>query len=128
MGQQQLLLIVLGVVIVGIAVIVGINIFVVSSSQANRDAAISDLTNLASSAQQFYRKPTASGGGGKTFTGWVIPSNADTTANGTYAAVVAAQTVTLIATGIEKGNNGTSGVKVTMVVGPERILSTTINN
>ncbi|MFA7418103.1 MAG: hypothetical protein WCZ90_00355 [Melioribacteraceae bacterium] len=128
MGQQQLLLIVLGVVIVGIAVIVGINIFVVSSSQANRDTAIADLTNLASSAQQFYKRTTASGGGGNTFTGWVIPSNVDTTVNGTYAAVVAAQTVTLIATGIEKGNNGTSGVKVTMVVGPERILSTIIDN
>src|SRR3989339_505095 len=101
MGQQQLLLIVLGVIIVGIAVVVGINVFTASSSQANRDATISDLTNLAS---------------------------LDTTGNGTYSVTVAAQTVTIVGTGNEKGNNGTSAVQVTMVVGPDRITSTTINN
>ncbi len=134
MGQQQLLLIVLGVIIVGIAVVVGINVFTASSSQANRDAVISDLTNLASLAQQFYRKPTALGGGGNTFApggsldSWEIPGSIDTTGNGTYAATVAAQTITLVGTGNEKGNDGTAKVKVTMVVGPDRITSTTIDN
>ncbi len=128
MGQQQLLLIVLGVIIVGIAVVVGINVFTASASQANRDGVIADLTNLASLGQQWYRKPTALGGGGNTFTGWTVPGALDTTGNGTYAATVAAQTVTLVGTGTEKGNNGTSAVKVTMVVGPNSITSTTINN
>lgn len=128
MGQQQLLLIVLGVIIVGIAVVVGINVFTASAMQANRDATISDLTNLASLAQQHYRKPTALGGGGNTFTGWTIPASIDTTGNGTYAATVAAQTVTLVGKGTEKGNNGTAVVQVTMVVGPDKITSTTINN
>lgn len=41
---------------------------------------------------------------------------------------VAAQTVTLVGTGNEKGNNGTSNVKVTIVVEPDAITSTTINN
>ena len=59
MGQQQLLLIVLGVIIVGIAVVVGINVFTASASQANRDAVVADLTNLASMAQAYYRKPVA---------------------------------------------------------------------
>ena len=128
MGQQQLLLIVLGVIIVGIAVVVGINVFTASSSQANRDAVISDLTNLASLAQQFYRKPTALGGGGNTFTGWTIPTALATTGNGTYTATVTDQSVTLVGTGNEKGNNGTGKVQVTMVVGPDKITSTTINN
>ena len=128
MGQQQLLLIVLGVIIVGIAVVVGINVFTASASQANRDGVIADLTNLASLAQQWYRKPTALGGGNSTFTGWTVPGAIDTTGNGIYTAVVAAQTVTLTGTGNEKGNNGTSVVKVTMVVGPNSITSTTINN
>ena len=70
MGQQQLLLIVLGVIIVGIAVVVGINVFTASSVEANRNALIGDATNLASMAQQYYRKPTALGGGNQTFTGW----------------------------------------------------------
>ncbi|MGK9475384.1 hypothetical protein [Melioribacter sp. OK-6-Me] len=128
MGQQQLLLIVLGVIIVGIAVVVGINVFTASSTQANRDAVIADLTNLASLAQQYYRKPTALGGGGNTFTGWTVPAQLDTTGNGVYTATVSAQSVTLVGTGNETGNNGTTPVKVTMVVGPSDITSTTINN
>ncbi len=128
MGQQQLLLIVLGVIIVGIAVVVGINVFTASSSQANRDAVIADLTNLASLAQQYYRKPTALAGGGNTFTGWTIPSVLATTGNGTYTATVSPQTITLVGTGNEKGNDGTTNVKATMVVAPDKITSTTINN
>ncbi len=128
MGQQQLLLIVLGVIIVGIAVVVGINVFTASSSQANRDGVIADLTNLASLAQQHYRKPTALGGGGNAFTGWTIPGALDTTGNGVYTVTVTAQSVTLVGTGNEKGNNGTSAVKATMIVGPNSITSTTINN
>ncbi|OGV23044.1 MAG: hypothetical protein A3J84_06190, partial [Ignavibacteria bacterium RIFOXYA2_FULL_37_17] len=119
MGQQQLLLIVLGVIIVGIAVVVGINVFTASSSQANRDGVVSDLTNLASLSQQYYRKPAALAGGDRTFTGWTIPSSLDTTGNGVYTVTVAAQSVTLTGTGNENGNNGTSAVKVTMVVGPD---------
>ena len=127
MGQQQLLLIVLGVIIVGIAVVVGINVFTASSSQANRDGVIADCTNLASMSQQYYRKPTALGGGGNTFTGWTIPAALDTTGNGTYSVTVVAQTVTLVGTGNETGNNGTSNVKVTVTVTPTNI-STAINN
>ncbi len=131
MGQQQLLLIVLGVIIVGIAVVVGINVFTASSVQANRDGLIADLTNLASMSQQFYRKPTALGGGGNTFTGgagWSIPGNLASTGNGSYTATVAAQTVTLVGTGNETGDNGSSAVKVTMYVNPAAIDSTIINN
>ncbi len=128
MGQQQLLLIVLGVIIVGIAVVVGISVFTASSSSANRDAVISDLTNLASLAQQYYRKPGALGGGDRTFTGWTVPASLDTTGNGIYTVTAAAQSVTLVGTGNENGNNGTSVVQVTMVVGPDAISSTTINN
>lgn len=128
MGQQQLLLIVLGVIIVGIAVVVGINVFTASSTSSNRDSVISDLTNLASMAQTYYRKPTALAGGNNTFTGWAIPTQLATTGNGTYTATVAAQSVTLIGTGNQTGNDGTNPVKVTMVVGPTAITSTTVNN
>lgn len=88
MGQQQLLLIVLGVIIVGIAVVVGINVFTAQSEASTKDAIISDCTTLGAMAQQYFRKPTAMGGGGNSFTGWTIPSSLDTTANGTYSVVV----------------------------------------
>ena len=128
MGQQQLLLIVLGVIIVGIAVVVGINVFTVSSANSNRDAVISDLTTLAAMSQQYYRKPTAMGGGGNTFTGWSVPTSLASTANGSYAETVTASSITLVGTGNEIGNDGSDSVQVTMVVGPNQITSTTINN
>jgi type II secretory pathway pseudopilin PulG len=135
MGQQQLLLIVLGVIIVGIAVVVGINVFTASSTQANRDAVIADLTNLASLAQQHYRKPAALGGGGQAFDdskggqAWEIPPQLETTGNGTYEiSAISDESVTLVGTGTELGNDGTNPVKVTMIVGPNQITSTTIDN
>ena len=128
MGQQQLLLIVLGVIIVGIAVVVGINLFTANSTSSNRDAVISDLTNLASMAQQYYRKPTALAGGNNTFTGWAIPTQLVTTGNGTYAETVTAQSVTIVGTGNQTGSDGSTSVKVTMIIGPSTITSTTVNN
>ena len=62
MGQQQLLLIILGVIVVGIAVAVGITMFQDNAISANRDAVTNDLVNLAARAQQYYRRPTALGG------------------------------------------------------------------
>ena len=68
-GQQQLLLIILSVVVVGIAVTLGITMFSDSSIDANRDAITNDLTNLASRAHQYYRRPSYLGGGGNSFAG-----------------------------------------------------------
>ena len=51
-------------------------------------------------AQQYYRKPAAMGGGGNTFTGWTIPTKLDTTPNGTYVLTTAAQTITIVGTGL----------------------------
>jgi len=129
MGQQQLLLIVLGVIIVGIAVVVGINVFTASASSSNRDAITADLTNLSAMAQQFYRKPTALGGGGNTFTGWTVPASLSQTANMSAAVTptIAAQTVTLVAVGTETGTDNATKTKVTVTVTPTGI-TTAINN
>ncbi len=69
MGQQQLLLIVLGVIIVGIAIVVGINLFNANAEESAKDTLVSEGTNLGAMAQQYYKKPTALGGGGNSFTG-----------------------------------------------------------
>ena len=68
MGQQQLLLIVLGVIVVGIAVVVGINLFNANAETSTQDSIVSQGTNLGALAQQYYKKPIAMGGGGNTFT------------------------------------------------------------
>ncbi len=67
MGQQQLLLIVLGTIIVGIAVAVGINMMGNAQEQANLDAVRQDLLTIASSAQGYFAKPTMMAGGGNSF-------------------------------------------------------------
>lgn len=120
MGQQQLLLIVLGVIVVGIAVVVGINLFNANAVSSNRDGVVSDLNNLGAMAQQYYKKPTSMGGGGNTFTGWTIPAELDTTANGNYEITVEAQSVTIQGYGTEKGTNG-SAIQHTATVGPTTI-------
>jgi len=86
MGQQQLLLIVLGVIIVGIAIAVGITMFRSNSITSNRDQVISDLNNLAAQAQQYYRKPTSMGGGSQSFVGFKPDSGMVNDANGFYKA------------------------------------------
>lgn len=68
MGQQQLLLIVLGVIIVGIAIVVGINLFNANAESSAQDSLVSQGTNIGALAQQYYKKPTALGGGGNSFT------------------------------------------------------------
>jgi hypothetical protein len=66
-GQQQFMLIILGVIVVSIAVAIGISMFADSSVSTNRDAVISDLQNLAGRAQQFYHRPVFMQGGGNSF-------------------------------------------------------------
>ena len=67
MGQQQLLLIVLGVIIVGIAIVVGINLFNANAESSAKDSLISEGNNIGAIAQQYYMKPTAMGGGGNSY-------------------------------------------------------------
>jgi hypothetical protein len=120
MGQQQLLLIVLGVIIVGIAVVVGINLFNANAEEAAKDGVVSDCTNLGAMAQQHYKKPGSMGGGANTFDGsgtngvpWVIPVNLVNTANGSYTATVGAQTVDLVGTPLETSYGWTVQTTVT---------------
>ncbi|MEX0646243.1 MAG: hypothetical protein WEA56_00445 [Balneolaceae bacterium] len=67
MGQQQLLLVILVTIIVGIATVVAINVFGTSAASANVDAVRNDVLGIASSAQGWYIKPTMMGGGGNSF-------------------------------------------------------------
>lgn len=120
MGTQQLLLIVLGVIIVGIAVVVGINIFGTNAEQANKDAITQDCLRLASAAQGFYRKPTMLGGGNNAFDGITIEdcgmsddgSGGGENVNGTYVITTAAGD-SFVITGTSATDN-TKSVAVTV--------------
>ena len=71
MGQQQLLLLVLGAIIVSVAIIVGINMFNQNALTSAIDATKQDCLHIAARAQEWCRKPPILGGPAtkNTFTG-----------------------------------------------------------
>ena len=126
MGQQQLLLIILGVIIVGIAVAVGITMFQDNAISANKDAVINDLIQISAKAQQYFRKPTSMGGGGNKYVGLsvistlVSPTFSDND-NGRYS-VSTAGVDTLVAfkgTGKSQNSDGTFP-QIIMTVSPTK--------
>ena len=114
MGQQQLLLIVLGVIIVGIAIVVGINLFNANAVSSNKDAVVSDLQNLAALAHQYYVKPSAMGGGENSYLNFDTTdfSGLQSNANGTYKIASAGTSSSIEFEGIGKQ----PGVDLFMVV------------
>lgn len=146
MGQQQLLLIVLGVIIVGIAVVVGINLFNSSSRDAGRDQVVSQLTNMASKAQQYYKKPTSLGGGNNSFINFKLAAVDASSSIGTfdvaagssapssltavsYAGTAADQdtVVYIVGSGTDKGNDDTNPVKAYTKVTPTTVSTVVLN-
>ena len=139
MGQQQLLLIILGVIVVGIAVAVGITMFQDNAVSANRDAVVNDLVNLAARAQQFYRRPTSLGGGQNSFAGLTtngisklvnVPTGSGSwvNANGTYSIQSAVDSFVVIrGMGTEDGNTPGQKVQVTMTVRATSTVTTVDN-
>ena len=138
MGQQQLLLVILVTIIVGIATVVAINTFGSAADNANLDAVRNDMAQIASSAQGYYIKPGALGGGGNTFTGLTFDEMAfptdGTEADGTEAdgatsvtngngaydiGTPAAQGFTVTATPAREV--GTNAEKIAAFVGPDCI-------
>ena len=106
MGQQQLLLIILSVLIIGIAIAIGVSLFTAQSIESNRDAMITDIENLSAHAYEFYLRPVSIGGGGGTFVGYAIPPKMATNENGVYVASGASATqITFTGTSID--GNGT---------------------
>jgi hypothetical protein len=69
MGQNQLLLIILGMIIIGVMITVAIILMQENAVTANRDAVASDLLVLAAKGKQYYNTPASNGGGGHSFTG-----------------------------------------------------------
>ena len=89
MGQQQLLLLILGVLIVGTAIAVGVSQYGAQAEQANKDGVTSSLVNIAANAYQYKIRPSTLGGGSNSFSGYTIPSKMRKDDFGTYTAPVA---------------------------------------
>lgn len=127
MGSQQLLLIVLGIILVGLAVIAGYGIAKDYLENTNREQLISSIYDLGLMAQQHYKKDVSIGGGGGTFTGWFIPAQLRNTESGSFNAVVSPNSVNLTAVGKEIGMNGITNVRVNAIVDEKGIKITVVN-
>jgi len=127
MGQQQLLLIVLSTIVVGISIYTAINLFNAHSISANKDALIGELIHIGSVAQQYYHKPVDIGGGGNSFVGWELPSGLITTGSGAYSvSSISSQKVTILGTGKERGDDN-NFISVTATITPSEIKNL-VNN
>jgi len=73
MGQQQLLLLALGIIIVGIAIIVGLKIYEAQMYEAEIDNLSNEITSVITMAMTYVKKPTSMGGGGGNILGWNPP-------------------------------------------------------
>ena len=130
MGTQQLLLIAIGVVLVGIMIAIGIFMFRDQAAATNRDSISADLVQIAAVAQKYYRRPETFGGGGSSFKGLTLSklTSKPVNANGTYALSPAGplppgtSSITIIGTGKELGDDGATGVTLTMTVMADSIL------
>jgi hypothetical protein len=88
MGQQQLLLIILGVIIVAIAISLGIYLFNTTSVASNKDDLISDLNDVSQDAFAYYQRAKIMGGGNGSFTGWLVPQAYVSNAHGDIVATI----------------------------------------
>jgi len=126
LGQQQLLLVLLGIVVVGVAIVVGISIFRGNAIDRKREMLVSESQSLGSIALSYYKKPRMMGGGGKTFNGWTIPSSMVATANGSYTVQISLDNIVITGTGTEVVT-GNDSIKVQTTVTANEINSIIIN-
>lgn len=131
MGQQQLLLLVLAAVIVGAAILLGISLFGQGAAQANQEAVVHDIMNIASRAQTWYRRPVAMGGGGRSFAGLngnLAPINwPASNMNGTYTISGGnGSSATITGDGFEDGNDDGTPLQVVAIITPDSITSLTV--
>lgn len=128
MGQQQLLLVILALIIVGIAVMVGMSIFGGSTVEATRNAIIADLGFYATRARQYYWKPVSLGGGNRTFENITIGHLTHVTENENaryYIETAAKDYVILV--GVGKIVSGEDSIRVKMQVNERQNQLTIVN-
>jgi len=122
MGSQQLLLVAVGLIIIGIMIAVGMTMFHDQAASTNRDEVANDLAHYAAMARAYYRRPSAFGGGNYSFHGLTMSkiTSRTTNDNGTYMLTPdpvggTPDHVTLTGVGTEAGLDG-SNVRVVMYV------------
>jgi hypothetical protein len=127
MGSQQLLLLIVGTLVVGLMIAVAITLFVDNAVSSNRDAVSNQLAALASRAQVYKMKPHCLGGGGGSFHGFTLPVSSNSI-YATFSVLVATNSaVTIEGIGNEIGFDQATKVKVTVTVASDTISVAEVN-
>ena len=105
MGQQQLLLIILGVMLVAFAIAVGLTLFSAQAIQANKTAIFNDINQIAAYANHYRVSTTSMGGGQGSYAGFRIPITMTYTENASFQATSTASTVTIVAKSLNDSSN-----------------------
>ncbi len=121
-----MLLLVLGVIVVGIAIIMGVVLFRQHAIDSKRSIVTNECISLAEMAIGYYKKPTNFGGGGNSFLGWSVPDQLKLTDSGTYEATAYSDSVVIIGTGNEVVT-GVDSVKIKTVVNPRSFTTEIIH-
>jgi hypothetical protein len=128
MGQQQFLIILLGVLIVGIAIAVGAGVFKSNEIDSGRSALINDLQFLSGKVRAYYYKPPSMGGGGRSFTNISMSdiSGWSENKNGRYYIETASATEVSII-GVGKVLNGDDTIRVRMRMQEKKNITEIVN-
>lgn len=126
MGQKELLLIVLGVIVIGVAIAFSIELFRQGAIDNKRDQIVNESSHIASNAINFFNKPKVIGGGGRSFQDYVIPANMQQTDNGYYITEIFTDSLHIIGTGTEV-ITGSDSIKVRTRVYSKEIIPEVIN-
>ncbi len=84
-GEQKLLVIAVGSLLISIAILVGYSLFKGSAVTTNREQLVTNLMALASKAQVHYKKPAFMAGGEGSFNNFQLSPGDTGNANGSYS-------------------------------------------
>ncbi len=136
MGHQQLLFTLLAVCVVGIMISIGVITLQEALRPDNRTGLTQELLVLARSAQEYYKKPSAGGGGEGTFMGLTtsmqgilrITSKPSST-NGDFFIKRAGNvhTVEILGVGVTPGRDPRYPVRLSVIVWPDSAAIVSLN-
>lgn len=126
MGTQQILLIVLSVIIVGVAIAVGISMFNNQAYNSNKTSIASDAQSFATQVVQYYKTPISQGGAGGTdslmtavkvagFLSFQDAGNKTSNENGTYT-ITSANGTTVVITGVGTAERGDKNPQIVTTI------------
>ncbi len=112
MGQQQLIILVLGAIIVGLAVYGGLQLMHSYNQSNEQDLILQQMNSVLAEARSYALKTRSLGGGEGSFIGFSPPKNLTNTARVTIYTTVGADWILFQGYGSIEGIDGTNPVQI----------------